>query len=483
MDQGSEHVYSFAFFPGFNAAASAAAATDAATDAQTTGAHPCCLATASRGQPARLWDCLTGSVRATYAASSAVAPEGRGATDAVAAPLAVAFSPDGKALAAGYPRGDLVLFDMSRPSGSGGTELAWQHCRSAPRRGKKRRRRGRQEGEAAQEEEEEEEGQLPRAATAADTYVADIRLPGPIGCVTFSGGDSSGGGHVLAAGSYGGSIGLFDVRVSSRRPAAETPSGEPPPSPPLLDHGLPVAFGKQLSRQQPPKITADAPRPAGGGAASMAPVLAIAPGGGASAGVTQLSFAPGGQGELLFAGYRGGCSSSARIDGWDLRALREPVVAVGAEGAGAALQLWRRGEGFGGAPGKQHPGAGFRHQRIQFGLDAAGRHFATGSGLRDGVARVFELASAATTTTTELRLAQDGTVVNAVSFCPADASLVAVASGQREYLLAPSSSSSGSGEGGESEEEEEGGDDDEGEDGMGLPRASLALWRLEGSVS
>lgn len=94
----------------------------------------------------RLWDCLTGAVRAAYGASSAAAPEGGGASDALATPLAVAFSADGAALAAGYPRGDLVLFDVSRPGRD--AEAAAVCCRPLK---KKRRSKGEKQQQQQQQ--------------------------------------------------------------------------------------------------------------------------------------------------------------------------------------------------------------------------------------------------------------------------------------------------------------------------------------------
>jgi hypothetical protein len=516
---GGEHVYSFCFFPGWSSLDAAAAGAEATTTTTTTTAHPCCLATASRGQPARLWDCLTGEIRATYAASSSVAPEGGGATDAVAAPLALAFSPDGRALAAGFPRGDLVLFDTSRPSGTGGSEAAWWRCRPHRRRKVKRRRRRRRQGQGQEEDDDgDEEDELAAAgsSSAAGACATGLRLPGPIGCVAFSsgeqgGGGGGGGGHVLAAGSYGGAVGVFDVRAGGRRAAVVDGGGggdednqDDPRHDPLFSLSLPLAFGRPQHRhnRKPPRITADASavlRTSGGTATTtLTPVLAIAPGGGRAgqsggAGVTQLAFAP--SSSLLFVGFRGASPASARLEGWDLRALREPALAAASTG-GPAVELWRRG-------GQDRPALGDRQQRIQFGLDSEGRRVATGSGLRDGLARVFDLrgrgapAGGGAEAAKTLFLARQGTVVNAVAFCPADASLLAVAAGGRPYPMAPSSGGgSSSGGGGEDEDDGEdggggsGGDSgDPEEDGGGagggeapplqLPRASLALWRWE----
>jgi hypothetical protein len=377
-----------------------------------------------------------------------------------------------------------VLFDVTRPGRE--SEAAAVCCRPLK---KKRRRKGTKED---REEEERRSGSGGDTANAS-SYAPDIRLPGPIGCVSFAPigfwGGGGGASHVLAAGSYGGAVGVFDVRVAARRrrPAASQPGGSgggggADDAADLASFMLPTEFGRKQNPPRPPRITADAGLVAAAPAAlSLAPVLSVDCGNG---GVTQLLFAPPGSAQpLLFCGYRG---FSDRIDGWDVRLLREPVVSIEGEATmtGPALSLRRRGGGEDDNPPPPHqqpssrrhtttpiPG---RHQRIQFDVEPGrGRFLVTGSGGPDGAARVWGLEEETGAQPPPLLasfcLARDATV-NAVAVCPADPSLIVVACGQRGYPLAPASEAS-SDEGDEGEEEAGGGDGDD------LPGAGLALWR------
>ena len=69
--------------------------------------RPCFFSTA-RGGPAQLWDAWSGDLRAAYRADCAD-------LDELLPALSLAVSPDGAALALGFRRGELRLFDVGRP--------------------------------------------------------------------------------------------------------------------------------------------------------------------------------------------------------------------------------------------------------------------------------------------------------------------------------------------------------------------------------
>ncbi|GAX77396.1 hypothetical protein CEUSTIGMA_g4842.t1 [Chlamydomonas eustigma] len=117
----------------------------------------CCFATTSRAHPIHLWDACSGGLRCSY--------RGYNDVDEVTAAFSVCFSPDGQHLLGGYNK-SFAVFDVSRP------------------------------------------GREYRKVTTF-TKKRQENLPGMISCMAFS----PGSGEMLAAGSYSGSIALYDTRT------------------------------------------------------------------------------------------------------------------------------------------------------------------------------------------------------------------------------------------------------------------------------
>jgi hypothetical protein len=67
---------------------------------------PCTVLSELQGQPIRLWDAVSGSLRASYRAYDEA--------DEITAAHSLAFTPDGSKLLAGYGK-CLRLFDVGRP--------------------------------------------------------------------------------------------------------------------------------------------------------------------------------------------------------------------------------------------------------------------------------------------------------------------------------------------------------------------------------
>ncbi|KAG1668608.1 hypothetical protein FOA52_001477 [Chlamydomonas sp. UWO 241] len=121
----------------------------------------CCFATTSRAHPIHLWDACTGALRCTY--------RGFNDVDEVTPAFSTAFSADGSRLIGGYNK-SFLMFDVSRP----GRDYAKKVSTHAKRR-------------------------------------PDESLPGMVSALAFSGYET--GGHLVAVGSYGGGIALYDART------------------------------------------------------------------------------------------------------------------------------------------------------------------------------------------------------------------------------------------------------------------------------
>ncbi|KAI8929180.1 WD40-repeat-containing domain protein [Entophlyctis helioformis] len=138
----AEPTYDLAWYPFMNSA-------DPAT---------CCFVSSSRDHPVQLWDAYTGQLRGSYITKDHV--------DQVAAPMAVAFSPDGSEVFCGF-EGKIQIFSTSRP----GTD-----CVSLSLTPSRKSRDG---------------------------------LKGLISDIAF-GPDSAAANNIFAVASYSGSVGLYD---------------------------------------------------------------------------------------------------------------------------------------------------------------------------------------------------------------------------------------------------------------------------------
>eukprot|EP01052_Picozoa_sp_SAG31_P026771 SAG31_NODE_2452_length_5666_cov_6.715825_1_plen_515_part_00 len=247
-----------------------------------------CFASTSRDNPVHLWDGTNGALRCSYL--------GMNHLDELAPALSVAFSPDAAELYCGYEN-CVRIFDVSRPG---------RQCDHRPTTPTRRSRVGQK---------------------------------GLIACICVGGCGAS--EQLYAAGSYSGTVGLYDRRGGYG--------------------GLPLHVLDGATKASVPVH----------GEISTAP----------RRGVVQVAISP--DGRLLLAALR----NSSRIVGWDLRMLGHVNNLTSGDFSGRPLFTCLHSKCAASNPGVG-PGV-LTNQALEFGLSPSGQYCATGGA--DGSCFVYNL--------------------------------------------------------------------------------------------